>query len=336
MKSTYLYFPSLGRVTVETEEVTSDGLAPLEVLIQNETSVISTGTELARLHGLGEAVFPARPGYGSIGRVLARGSDVTDVEVGARVFYAGKHALVQRFSHRQGHQWGQLFPVPEGDPIELVMGCMAEIAMTAPNVTTLRLGDTVAVFGLGLIGNLAAQMYKLRGARVIGLDPAEKRCELARRTGISEVVSVPADRQVEAVKELTGGQGAHVTVDAVGHSAVIVGAIQATRVFGQVVLVGSPRAPFSTDVTPLLNTVHENGLVVRGAHMWRLPLSEGRGIPESVEWAFSTVFRLIAERELRVRELVSHVIPVEDAPAAYRGLKEQPNEYTGVVIDWRG
>ena len=173
-----------------------------------------------------------------------------DFNVGDRVFYAGKHASVQRFNHGEPHQWAYLFPIPEGlDPIEGSVGCMAQIAMTAPNMTDLKLGDTVVVFGLGVVGVLAAMMYQIRGAKVIGVDPVAHRCELAKKLGIQTVVGVAPDKQIDEIMRLTNGKGAEVTVDAAGHSAVVQTCIKTTALFGQVILLGTPRAPFQGNVT---------------------------------------------------------------------------------------
>jgi 2-desacetyl-2-hydroxyethyl bacteriochlorophyllide A dehydrogenase len=336
MKSTYILFPEKGRVTVEQEDVSLDDLKPLEVVVRNEASIISAGTELARLNGLEGLQFPCRPGYGSVGRVLAIGSGVTDFKADDRVFYAGKHASVQRFMHGQDHQWGLLFPVPEAlSASDAVFACMAQIAMTAPNITELALSDTVAVFGLGLVGNLAAQLYRLAGARVIGIDPVARRCELAKKVGIETVIDVPPERQVEALKELTQGKGAAVTVDAVGHSAIINNCVEGTALFGQVILLGSPRAPFSANMTPMMSQIHIRGLVVRGAHMWRLVPNDLRGAKHSVAWALRTVFDLIGSGKLNVRALTQPIVKPADVPAAYAGLQSEPEKYVGVVIDWR-
>lgn len=290
---------------------------------------------MARLHGL-EGNFPARPGYGSIGRIEAKGEGVKEFNIGDRVFYAGKHASLQRFKHGENHQWAYLFPVPEDmDPVEASVGCMAQIAMTAPNVTELKLGDKVAVFGLGMVGILAAMLYRLRGAEVIGVDPVKERCELAQNMGIHTVVNVAADRQVEEIMKLTENKGAEVTVDAAGHSAVVCNCIKAAALFGQVVLVGSPRASYVTDINPAFWDIHKKGLTVKGAHMWRMPVNEQRGCSMSVEWAFKTVFELIRNRQLDVKPLISHVIKPEQAVEAYNGLENQKELYTCVVIDWR-
>jgi 2-desacetyl-2-hydroxyethyl bacteriochlorophyllide A dehydrogenase len=337
MKSRHVLFPSKGHVALVDDEVSLEGLRPMEVVVRNLASIISAGTELAGLHNVeGTSVFPARSGYGSIGEVLAKGSEVTDIAIGQRVFYAGNHAAVQRFTHGQDHQWGRLYPCPSTlDPIDAAVACLAQIAMTATNITTLELGDTIAVFGLGLVGNLAAQLYQLAGGRVIGVDPVTSRGALARRVGITSCIDVPAAEQVAAVRAATGGQGAEVTVDAVGHSAVVVSAIASTALMGQVILLGSPRAAVTADLTPSLSAVHVNCLTVRGAHMWQFPAFAVRGAKQTVTRNFATCFDLIGSGRLRVRELISHVIAPAEAPRAYQGLHQDKEHWSGVVIDWR-
>lgn len=337
LTSTYVTFPKQGEVALATETIRTDDLGGTEVVVRNEATIISAGTELAGLHNIeGRTTYPARSGYGSIGVVEAVGPAVTDVKPGDRVFYAGKHASVNRFVHGQDHQWGILYPCPKGiDAVEATFGCMAEIAMTAPNITELDLGDTVAVFGLGLVGNLAAQLYQLRGARVIGVDPVKSRCDLARRVGIATVIDAPAAQQLEAIRAATGGRGADVTVDAAGHSAVAAQAVHATAVMGQVVLLGSPRAPYQADLTPVMSAIHTQCLTVRGAHMWQFPAFAVRGAKRTVPWAYATCFDLIASGRLKVRELASHVVAPEQAPQAYHGLHHEKEVWTGAVIDWR-
>lgn len=333
----YINFPAQAQVTVEEENVATGDLGPDDVLIRNETSIISAGTELARLHGLDSAVeFPARPGYGCIGVIEAIGSNANGFQVGDRVFYAGKHCSLQRFTHNQDHQWGYLFPVKHDiDPIDAVMVCMAQIAFTGPHLSDINAGDSVAVFGLGLVGNFAAQFYKLLGARVIGIDPASKRCELAKECGIKETLDCPPAEQIERLKALTNNEGAEITVDAVGHSALVSTAVNCTRIGGQVVLLGTPRAAMDGNLTDAFHTIHSNLLTVRGAHMWCLPLQAQRGVKKSVEWAFNVVLDHIANGSIQVRPLISHILKPSEVPEAYVGLKERPNEYIGAVIDWR-
>lgn len=339
MENKYVVFTEKGVVEIKEEEIDVTNLKATEVVIENEASIISAGTELALLFAtdtnIGQA-FPARPGYGTIGRIVAVGEGIKDYKPGDRVFCAGKHAFVQRFTHEQIQQWEHLFKVPEDmSPVEATLGCMAQIAITAPNITDLKYGDTVAVFGLGMVGLLAAIMYKLKGARVIGIDPVKERCELARKVGIDILVNCDPQEQIEAVKKLTNGNGAEVTVDAVGHSAVIMNCIKSTAALGQIILLGSPRADMEGNLTEVFWDVHLNGKTIKGAHMYHFPLLSDRGSKYSVSWNFQTVFNLIKEKKIDASQLISHVIKPEEAPKAYEGLISKKNEYTCVVIDWR-
>jgi 2-desacetyl-2-hydroxyethyl bacteriochlorophyllide A dehydrogenase len=336
VEARYIVVPQENTVEIACETLDPKSLRPMEVIVRAEASIVSAGTELARITGLDQTrAFPFRPGYGVIGRIEAGGTGLEDFKVGDRVFFAGKHASRQKFLHGQHHQWGYLYPVP--DHIDAVAGVytrMAQIVMSAPDVADLTLGDTVAVFGLGVVGNLAAQLFQLAGAEVIGLDPNKARCEWARKCGIA-ALDVAPDKQVETVLERTNGKGAMVTVDAAGHSAAIITAVMSTARFGQVILLGSPRAPYTADVSQCFYRIHEWGLTMRGAHEWRIPHKDIMESRVSQAANIRKCFKLIGAGKLKVRELTSHVIKPEQAPETYNGLRSRPAEYAGVVIDWR-
>jgi threonine dehydrogenase-like Zn-dependent dehydrogenase len=337
--SRHVLFTAPNQVELAREDLDDAHLETDEVLIATEASLISAGTELARLRGEGEGAgaFPTRSGYACIGRILAVGPSTTGVKPGDRVFFAGKHQAIQRFKHNQDHQWGRCYPVPDGiAPEDAVFVCLAQIALVAPWVAKAGLGDTVAVFGLGVIGNLCAQLFRLGGARVIGLDPVAARCAMAKRCGVAETISATGAGQITALKEATAGAGAAVTVDAVGHSAVTLAAVDGTRLMGECVLLGTPRSPLTGDITALLNRVHMEGIALRGAHMWRFPAMSVRGTTRTVADAYAMIFGAIADGRLQIAPLRSHLVRPEDAPAAYRQLQEARDSTWGVVIDWRG
>jgi threonine dehydrogenase-like Zn-dependent dehydrogenase len=338
ISSRHVLFTAPNLVELASEELPDDPLDRDEVLIRNEVSLISAGTELARLRGEGEGVgqFPSRSGYASIGRVIATGPGTTGLQTGDRVFFAGKHQAVQRFKHNQNHQWGRCYPVPDGiAPEDGVFVCLAQIALVSPWVGAAGPGDTVAVFGLGVIGNLCAQLYRLGGARVIGLDPVAARCTMARRCGITETCDAAPGQQAAAVLAATGGRGADLTVDAVGHSAVAMAAVECTRQMGECVLLGTPRAPLAGDLTQLLNRIHMEGIALRGAHMWRFPAMTVRGTKRTVADAYAMLFDMIADGRLSVAPLRSHLVPPDAAPQSYHDLAVARDRAWGVVIDWR-
>ena len=340
----YAVIPNAFQVTIESETIDLDALTPQAVVVEAETTVISSGTELSIYSALAPGVhnpdswnaYPYRPGYGLVGRVLAVGEDVNRVEVGDRVFCFGQHASHQIYNMASGKPVRSIFKVDEDLAAEqLVMLRMAMVAYHAPQITQCNPGDTVAVFGLGIVGNMAAQLYRQAGLNVIGIDPVKSRCDIARSVGIETVVDVAPEYQLEAIHDLTNGQGAQVCVEAVGHSAIINASIAACADFGQVILLGSPRAPYEANMTEAFRHIHLRWLTVRGALEWRLPAYDGLGIPHSVESNLRRLIYSLRHQQLNVDAVTSHIIKPSELPTAYDGLLNHKENYLGIVIDWR-
>jgi threonine dehydrogenase-like Zn-dependent dehydrogenase len=212
---------------------------------------------------------------------------------------------------------------------------MAGVAMTSIIVSEIRDNPWVAVFGLGTVGNLAAQMFRLRGCRVIGVDPVDYRRKLAERCGIEVTVGGDADAAQEAIMAITGGKGANITVDAVGHSAVVMQAAKATASFGQLVILGSPRVPVEGNLTELLSDVHLRWITLRGALEWCVPMYPDIGNRTSQWGKQEQIYDWMQRGLLQIEPLVSHRLPPTAIKEAYEGLLRQPETYTGVTLVWQ-
>ena len=328
---------------VHLEEIEIPGpVGPHEVLVQTECTFISTGTELANFTGLDPGVhvpgswnqFPARPGYANCGRVIELGSDVKTLAVGDRVFTQRKH--VSHHIVPVNDTDTIVVPVPADVPSDLAAAVrMGMVAITAPQVADNHVNDWVVVFGLGLVGNLAAQLFQLDGARVIGIDPVPARRELARRVGIQRVTGDDMSTIVEQLRDTTGG-GAQTVVEAVGHAGVAETAIHAAAPYGELILLGSPRAPVTTDLNEFLQPVHKSWVTIKGALEHRLPVNPTtRGHPRSIAGNARTILNLVSSGRLRLAELISHRLPASQIGAGYDGLLNQPDHYWGVALDWR-
>lgn len=141
------------------------------------------------------------------------------------------------------HEWS-LVPVETDLPApELALiGCGVMTGVGAVvNTAQVQPGSTVAVIGLGGVGQSVVQGARLAGAaRVIAVDPVDMKRRTAIELGASDVVD-PADGDVaEQVRSLTGGRGADYAFEVVGRSETIVQARDATRVGGTTVIVGMP------------------------------------------------------------------------------------------------
>lgn len=310
-----------------------DGLKPGELLVETEYTVVSAGTELAIYKGLESwAPLPFVPGYASVGVVLETASDVTTFVPGDRVFTYGSHASVNII--RQG-----LVVKPPADlDVKLVplVARMGQVAFTAVRVSRPELGDFVAVQGLGLVGNLAAQLFTLSGCRVIGIDVSPLRLDAAKACGIDYVVNSSFENPAEAIKKITSGEMSQVVVEATGIPALAGTAAEMAAQNGQVVLLGTPRGAYSANPVDLLMKVHlaSSAVTLKGAHEWIYPLKKGAGVKHSMERNVEQLLSLAASGKLHARQLVSHVVSPDCVPDIYNELCKRSEHYFGVVVNW--
>jgi len=345
MKTKVVVVAGQNQVELQDTELDTASLGEQELLIETECTFISAGTELANYTGKDPNVFcpgswcayPWRSGYANVGVVRDTGSAVTRATVGQRVFTYGGHASTIRVS-----QGSLVTPVPEGmDPGLAAASRMASVALTSMIVSEIRGNPWVAVYGLGMVGIIAGQAFGIRGCRVIGIDPLASRCARAAKCGFDETICAAAGDARGRIADITGDRLAEISVEATGLSAVAVEAIKATASHGQLILVGSPRTPFETDVTEFLSAVHLRWVTVRGALEWCLPMySDYDGWlkninPLSQEGKQRMIFDWMERGLLKIEPLISHRMKPEQIKEAYEGLLRHPDEYTGVLLDWR-
>ncbi|HEV2473654.1 MAG TPA: zinc-binding dehydrogenase [Chthonomonadales bacterium] len=314
-----------------------------EVIIKVDRTIVSAGTELANYTGLDPdtrvpgrwCAYPWLPGYGGIGRVVEAGQAVTHLAAGDRVYGIFHHAsyAVEDTNNRL------CVKVPEGlDSNTAVMARMAGVAITGYRRTRdLALTDTLVVIGLGLVGNLAGQFFHAAGQRVIGIDLSERRRALALEMGFLAALDpaeMPEDALWEQVRELNGGSPVPVIVDAVGDSHLVERAIHYVADNGQVVMLGTPRAPYCGDITAAFKRAHFHGVEIIGALEWTIPLLKRRSPGVTTEANAELIYRMLVDGNLNVGPLISHVLPPAKLNEAYQGLLHCKDEYLGVILDW--
>jgi len=329
------------------EEHLADAPPAGALLVRSEYTFVSAGTELAILTGQDPNVFkagswcayPWRPGYAQVGRICAIGEGVTGWKTGERVFTLGGHA---DYAIRTAADL--VIRVPDG--LDAVDAAASRLAGVASSAIVSKTPDWfargwVAVYGLGMVGNLAAQCYRALGARVIGIDPVESRRRLAMACGIDRVVAA-GPGVADEILAVTGNVAPNIVVEATGRSEVALQAVGLVGEYGHVILLGSPRAPCNGDITGLLSAIHLRKLTVHGALEWNLPATQpdaywsaGPRPMANLTGKQQRIFDWILDGRLKIRPLVSHVVKPAGAADAYRGLIEQPEQYTGVAIDWR-
>jgi threonine dehydrogenase-like Zn-dependent dehydrogenase len=160
--------------------------------------------------------------------------------------------------------------------------------------------DTLAVFGQGPVGLAATQLATAMGARVIAVDPLAERRALACELGAVVAVDSAADSPVEAIRELTHGEGADATLDCTGHAEARANCAKAARAWGRVCFVGE-HGTATFDMTP--DVIHKQ-LTMYGS------------------WTFSTVLlaecaQFAVDRKIPLRNVFTESFTLAEAEAAF-------------------
>ena len=321
-------------VILKTESFDDSNLEYNEAIIENEISMISAGTELSRVYGIKKGVeYPLYTGYICVGKIIKKGPGLEGLEVGDRVMYNGSHKQFQRFKHN-GKVLELIVKVPEDVLAKDAVLCyMALIAINGVLATDIKLGDRVAVVGLGTIGVMTALLYQLAGAKVIAVDPVKSRVKHALNAGVENAQYDLPEKLKDIIYD-EYKEGVDIAVDTAGNSAAIMTCVEITRRDGQVLLTGSPRSDYETNITPVLNRIHMQMLKVIGGYNELFPYYRVEGSRLSVERNTNYILDLLKAKKMDGDKLISHVMSPVDCQEAYRGLMEEKDTYHCVIFDW--
>lgn len=334
MKNRKIMFMSPLEVETIEEDYVPGKVGEHELFVQLVYSLISPGTELAMLSGKEAwAKLPICPGYSSVSRVLEAGDGVTEFKPGDLVFHYGSHSEYQVVAADQ-----LLIKLPEDiDARWVPFTRMATVAFTSVRVSNIEIGDAVSITGLGLVGNMAAQLARLQGATVIGVDLSLERIQTAASCGLDFTLNGGGGDIKEQILRLTDGKGVSTHIEATGVAKVGVDSLAWIAKLGEIIFLGSPRGEYNADVTDILNYCHlynRGCITFKGAHEWRFPTHPAEFVKHSLVRNSKIVFELMKQKRLHIEPLISHVIKPEQAREAYEGLRLNKDQYNGVLFDW--
>jgi predicted dehydrogenase len=363
---------------IKLVDVPSPALAPGTIRVRNAYSLVSAGTERMTVslaqqsligkarsrpdlvkrvfetvmrEGLSAAVRKVQSrldqwkslGYSCAGTIVEVGEGVTGLSVGDRVACGGQDYA----SHAEEVVVPQNLctKLPEGVALEhAVFTTLGAIAMQGVRQADVRLGESVAVIGLGLVGQLTVQILKAAGCVVLGIDVSAEACELAARCGCDAVATRTSGDIERTAARLTNGFGvdaAIITAAAPTNDPIELSA-KICRERGKVVMVGVtgmelPRGPF-----------YEKELEFRLSRSYGPgrydPLYEEKGIDYPigyVRWTeqrnMEAFVQLLATKRVDVALLTTHTFAIEDAPKAYELITGKTEErFVGVILKYPG
>ena len=208
---------------------------------------------------------------------------------------------------------------------------------TAIDWAGIKGGETVAVFGCGPVGLMAQKVARLKGAeKVIGVDLQTYRLATARRVAGSETVNIREQNPIEAIREMTDGRGADVCVDAVG--------VEADRTTLEKLANALHLQKGSIDaLTMAISAVRRGGAVsvvgVYGMPYDKFPLGQifDKGISlyfgqAPVQKYIDELIQLVSNRKIRLDDIISHRMSIDEAPYAYQIFKKKEDNCVKVVL----
>ncbi|WP_033332341.1 S-(hydroxymethyl)mycothiol dehydrogenase [Streptomyces novaecaesareae] len=200
---------------------------------------------------------------------------------------------------------------PAAEPaVAGLLGCGVMAGLGAAiNTGNVGRGDSVAVIGCGGVGGAAVLGSRLAGAaKIIAVDIDDRKLETARRLGATHTVNSRTTDPVEAIRELTGGNGADVVVEAVGRPETYKQAFYARDLAGTVVLVGVP-TPEMTLELPLLDVFGRGGALKSSWYGDCLPSRD-----------FPMLIDLYLQGRLDLRAFVTETIDLDAVEQAFERM----------------
>ena len=319
-----------------------------EMRVATLYSGISAGTELAFYRGtnpyLGKQWDPEAAlflpgdatlhypvtnwGYSEVGEIEALGPDVTEWQPGQVVWGMWGHRSHAALPAERLRS--QAFPA-DLDPMVGTFARVGAVALNAVLASRACVGETVVVFGLGVIGLLATQLLVSQGVDVIAIDTVPHRLELAEKFGATQLSSADGDLAL-AVRDHTRGRGADRVIELTGAYPALHQAIRVAGAGGMVIAAGFYQG--AATALALGEEFHHNRVTLVSSQIGSVPPSlRDRWTRERLH---ETVIQLCAAGRLDPLPLVSHVIPARLAADAYRLVDSPPPDLVQVILSFAG
>ena len=337
MRYRRIVFKGPRRVEIEGDELPEP--SSNQLLTKTLMTLISTGTELTILSGdypkgsvwNNITKYPVVPGYSNCGVVEEIGPDVQEIKVGDRVSSTAPHA--EYAIVREDHA----VKVPDDvSDEEATFGTLSAIVMNSVRLANIKLGESVIVVGVGILGQLACQFSRLCGGYpIIAIDLSQRRLEIARKLGATYSINPREEDAEERVRELTGGRGGDVVFEVTGNPKVIPWELSLTKRQGRLIILSSPRGLTELDFHDLVNWPSR---IIIGAHSSSHPSHETPYNPWTWKRNIQLFFKLLSAGIVNVKDLITDRYKWTEAEAAYQRLLDPLGERLqslGVILDFR-
>lgn len=317
---------------VAIEDIAIPDPAPNQILVRSTRSLISAGTELNILEL--SATERRDPGYALVGQVAEVGQEVEGYAVGDRVLTclphqgAGLITIDPNLDDVPAYAGHVPDDVSDDDASFVVLG---DVALHGVRRAGPGLGDSVAVFGQGGLGQMVTQFARMAGAYpVVAVDLLDERLDLARWSGATHTVNAQREDAVAAVQDLTGG-GARVVFMVTRTPKILPDCMRAAAAGGTISMTGSP--PGTVEIGLQVELLRKE-LSIIGTYQSMYP----REPYHMFQWTRAAnrqyILDAMGRGEFRVDRLISHREPYANAADLYAMIERGPAGWMSIILQW--
>ena len=211
--------------------------------------------------------------------------------------------------------WQKVIADEELDAVQLALVEPLTVGFHAVDNAQVTDTDIVMVMGCGMIGSGAVVRSHLRGATVIAVDVDDNKLKLASAIGATYTINSKKQDLHEELLQITNGNGPDVVVEAAGNPATYVAAVREVCFSGSVVCIGYARDDIKFPT-----------------RLWVQKELKILGSRNANPSDFEAVIKLMKQKTLDVRELVSEIVPLEGAGPAMRNWSDKPASILKILV----
>lgn len=358
------------------DEIPAPTVSPGNVLVKVAYSCISAGTEMTGIKSSGQTIIQralrqpqnikkglnmikqkgilktknilqstlesgSPTGYSAAGTVVEVGAQVKDIKIGDRVACAGagyaNHAEYIEIPKNLVVKIPKDLSFKEASTVTL-----GSIAMQGVRRAEVKLGENIAIIGMGILGQLASQMVTAAGARVIAIDLDDRRLTIAKANRAKYILNPTKDNIVEETIKITEGYGVDsvIITAATSSKEPLAQAFQMCRKKGRVVLVGvvgmeiNREDIYKKELDFYISTSYGPGRYD--------PIYEEKGIDypyNYVRWTenrnMQEYLKMLSEGKIKLNNIIEKVYKIEEATKAYQEFEKEENKALIVLLKYK-
>ena len=344
MKAANLYKPK----DIRYEEVKMPEPGLNDVLVKVNACGVC-GSDIPRVMEFGTYHFPTIPGHEISGIVSETGANVKNISVGTKVTVnpcipcrncihckSGNYFQCENYDYlgsRSDGGFAEYVKVPESniiklpDSLDFEEGSLVELLTVALHVLkdkALKPTDEIAVFGIGALGNLIAQLAKVNNVgKTFCVDVIEKKLKIAEAVGLTNRIYAKEADPVKEILNKTNNSGVDIAIESAGNEIALLQCIKVVKKLGKVIIVG--RAEKNINLPwEILSLILRKEIILYGCY--------GFDFNEPPDYAWNKCISLISEGKVKIKPLITHRFKISEVSDVFKMLYEREQFFNKVLF----